>query len=311
MAFRPRRRCAPSSFTLNPSVVWAGTQSGIFRSDDREEHWLPLGGQAEGRDVWCLSCDPTDPDVLFAGFDPCAIERSTDGGASWQRMRTDAVEFPHVTTTTPPLVKRVIGIAVDPTCPSDVYAAVEVGGLLGSRDGGESWTSLIDAPYVRNNTLDLHAVALSAAGPGSVFIASQIALFRGARRGTRWERLPLEDMFPGGAYCRDVVVAPDDPTRLWAAASAWGGAAPPGTVERGALFRSSDTGGTWERVDLGETPAHRILRIAIDRADPNLVCCVTARGRLYLSRDGGRAWAAEQLPAELSARRHPYRVAMG
>jgi photosystem II stability/assembly factor-like uncharacterized protein len=295
----------------HPSVLFAGTQLGVYRSDDRGEHWQPLGVPREGRDVWSLACDPSDPNVLFAGFDPCAIERSDDGGAHWKRMNTEAVVFPHITTTTPPLVKRVIGIAADPSNARDVYAAVEVGGLLGSRDGGESWVSLIDAPYVRNNTLDLHAVAVSRAAPGDVFIASQIALFRGRERGRRWQRLPIEEMFPGGAYCRDVVVAPDGTARMYAAASAWGGAAPAGTREVGALFRSGDAGDTWQRLDLGEIPTQRILRVAIDRAAPTFVCCTTSRGRVYSSPDAGETWTSDQVPLELSPRRHPYCIACG
>ena len=35
-----------------------------------------------------------------------------------------------------PLAKRVIGIAADPSDPSDMYASVEVGGLLASRGRG-------------------------------------------------------------------------------------------------------------------------------------------------------------------------------
>ena len=86
-----------------------------------------------------------------------------------------------------PICKRVIGIAIDPSDPQDMYAAIEVGGLLGSRDGGASWTSITNGPYVRNNTLDLHGVQVSAAEPGVVHIVTQIAMFRGRNRGQLWE----------------------------------------------------------------------------------------------------------------------------
>jgi hypothetical protein len=167
----------------NPAVLYAGTQYGPYRSDDRGERWEALDTPREGRDVWSLACHPENPDVLYAGYEPCSIERSEDGGARWQRMDTDGVVFPHITTYMPPLAKRVIGIAADPSNPRDLYAAIEVGGLLGSRDGGESWTSLIDGPYLRNNTLDLHAVQVSPATPGTVYIATQVAMFRGRDRG--------------------------------------------------------------------------------------------------------------------------------
>src|SRR5687767_13904991 len=128
----------------DPTVVYAGMQNGVYRSGDRGAHWEPLDAPREGRDVWSLASHHENPDVLYAGYEPCGIERSENGGASWQRMDTTGVVFPHITTYMPPLAKRVIGIAADPSNPLEMYAAIEVGGLLGSRDGGESWTSLID-----------------------------------------------------------------------------------------------------------------------------------------------------------------------
>ena len=111
----------------NQAVVYAGTQHGVYRSDDRGEHWEPLGTPGEGRDVWSLAGHPERPDVLYAGYEPCGIERSEDGGASWERMDTSAVVFPHITTYMYPTAKRVISITADPTHPAEMYAAIEVG----------------------------------------------------------------------------------------------------------------------------------------------------------------------------------------
>ena len=198
------------------------------------------------REVWSLVAHPSDPDTIFAGYEPCAIARSTDGGDTWEEMDTSGVIYPHITTYMPPLGKRVIGMAIDPVDPSNMYAAIEVGGLLASHDGGETWKQLMDGPYVRNNTLDLHHVQVSAAEPGTVHIATQIAMFRGLNQGTRWEHVGVQDMFVGGSYCRDLLVAPDDPSTIYLASGAGGGAAPPDTVPEGALFRSRDVGRTWE-----------------------------------------------------------------
>ena len=144
----------------------------------------------------------------------------------------------------PPLAKRVIGIAADPSNPQDMYASVEVGGLLASRDGGESWESITDGVYVDNHTVDLHGVKVSQAAPGVVYIIAQIAMFRSRDRGHHWEHVRFGEMFPGGSYCRGLTIAPDDPKTMYLAAGAGGGSAPPGTKEAGALFRSQDIGET-------------------------------------------------------------------
>jgi photosystem II stability/assembly factor-like uncharacterized protein len=295
----------------NPSVLFAGTQQGLYRSADRGDHWEPLGTPSDGRVVWSLACHPENPDVLFAGYEPCGVERSKDGGASWERMDTEAVVWPHITTYMPPTAKRVLGIAVDPSNPGDVYAAIEVGGLLGSRDGGETWSSLIDGPYVRNNTLDLHAVAVSAAAPGTVYCAAQIGLFRGRDRAAHWEHVQVDEMFPGGSYCRDLAVAHDEPRVMYLAAGAGGGAAPSGTQEAGALFRSPDAGESWQRLDIGAVPPSRMAKIGLDPANPSFICCAAMRGQLSYSQDGGSSWQQAHVPVELSRGRHIYPMVCG
>ena len=294
-----------------PSVVYAGTQRGVYRSGDRGEHWEALEAPRDGQDVWSLAFHPSDPDVIFAGYEPCSIYRTLDGGETWRQMDTERVHYPNVTTYMQPLAKRVIGIAADPSDPSDVYGAVEVGGLLASRDGGESWDSITDGLYVRNNTVDLHGVQVSAAAPGMVYIITQVAMFRSRDRGGRWEHVRFGEMFPGGSYCRGLIVAPDDPRTMYLAAGAGGGGAPQGTQEAGALFRSRDVGETWERIDIGGTPPSRMFQIAIDRAAPSNVFCCAGYGQFYSSGDGGDNWTGSEIPVEMSRSRHVYPMVSG
>ncbi len=210
----------------DPRIVYAGTQAGVYRSDDRGDHWEALEPAAEGTDVWSLAFHPTSPDVMYAGYHPFDIRRSEDGGATWRSTSTEGVVFPHITTQVPPFDKRVIGIAADPSDPNDVYAAIEVGGLLASRDGGDSWESITDGPHTDIHTLDLHGVTLSPAAPGTVYIITRIATFRSRDRGAHWEHVVMDELFPGGCYSRQLLVAPDDARTMYLATGA-GGAPPP------------------------------------------------------------------------------------
>lgn len=295
----------------NPATLYAGTQAGLYRTDNQGEHWTRLDAPHANMDVWSLAMHPDNPDVIFAGYDPCAIYRTEDGGKHWQQMDTTAVVYPHITTVMPPLCKRVIGIAIDPSNPLDMYAAIEVGGLLVSRDGGEHWHQLLDGPYVRNNTLDLHGVQVSAAAPGTVHIATQIAMFRGKNDGQHWEHVQVEEMFQGGSYCRDLLVDPHAPNTIYLAAGAGGGGAPSGTAEAGALFRSRDLGDTWDRIDIGDTPPSRMACVAINHAEPEHIVCCAQRGQIYSSHDSGTTWTAAQVPVELSRQRHIYAMTCG
>ena len=294
----------------DPSIIYAGTDKGPFRSDDRGDHWEAMG--APESDVWSLAFHPSNPDIVYAGYEPCAVYKTVDAGNTWYRTNTDKVSFPHITTYMPPLAKRVIGIAADPSSPDDVYGAIEVGGLIASRDGGESWEQLLDGPYIRNNTLDLHGVQVSSASEGTVFIITQVAMFRSRDRGQHWEHIQVEEMFPGGSYCRDLLVAPDDPSTIYLAAGAGGGGAPAGTQEAGALFRSRDTGESWERVNIGETPPRRMMQIAIDKTSGSYVYCCDYEGRVYSSTDGGISWGKfGKVPGDMDRYLHVYPMACG
>ena len=293
----------------NPAVIFAGTQDGPYRSDDRGDHWQPL--DAPKGDVWSLAFSPADPNVIYAGYEPCAIARSEDGGETWRAMDTSAVRYPDVTTYMPPLAKRVIGICADPSEPADVYGAIEVGGLIASRDGGETWRSLTDGLYRDNHTVDLHGVQVSAAAPGVVFIIAQVAMFRSRNKGGNWEHIRFAEMFPGGSYCRDLLVAPDDPRAIYLCAGAGGGGAPSGTQEAGALFRSRDAGETWQRIDIGDTPPGRMFQVAIDPNAPNKIFCTTNYGHFFASADGGETWTSHKIPLDLKRGYHIYPMVSG
>lgn len=293
----------------DPKVVYAGTQDGVFRSGDRGENWESTG--SEKGEVWSLAFHPNNSDIVFAGYDRGAICRSDDGGETWQKTHTADVVFPHITMHPTEIVKRVIGISFDPSNPQDVYGAIEVGGLVASRDGGEHWESITDGHYTRMGPVDLHGVQVNPSAPGLVYIITQLAMFRSRTRGSQWEFVPLEEMFPGGSYCRGLIVAPNDPNTMYLAAGAGGGSAPQGTEEEGALYRSRNAGETWDRVDLGDTPPSRMFQIAIDPALPSHVYCTAYRGEVYSSYDSGDTWSKSLLPVEASRARHVYPMVCG
>jgi photosystem II stability/assembly factor-like uncharacterized protein len=293
----------------NPAVIYAGTQAGVYRSEDRGESWTATDS-LQG-DVWSLAVHPHDPNMMFAGYDQGRVCRSEDGGASWRKMHTKSIVFPHITMHPHEIVKRVIGLAIDAHNPQDVYGAVEVGGLIASRDGGETWESITDGHYTRLGPVDLHGVQVNPSAAGLVYIITQLAMFRSRNRGRRWELVPIEDMFPGGTYCRGLIVSPDDPKTMYLAAGAGGGSAPPGTEEAGVVLRSQDAGETWTRVDLGEVVPSRMFQIAIDRLAPSRLYCCARDGQVYSSIDGGERWNQSQIPGEMSRGRHVYPMACG
>ena len=285
----------------HPEMVYLGTQDGPYRSLDHGASWERLGFPDTGKEVWAIHVHPRDPKVLYAGVSPVGVYRSEDGGDTWRRL-------PNVAQ--PERVKmafacRVMRLAVDPNHPDEVYAALEVGGAMRSLDAGHTWNdcsakllALAELPHLKSRIgsdtdtegmLDAHALCVSPAQPGTVFLAVRMGLFRSSDRGMSWQDMEVGRFSPL-TYGRDVRVSPHDPRTLYACLS------PASRSENGSLYRSQDLGQTWARFDHGHTPRSTMMGVALHAQDPNQVYCVTRHGQVFGTQDAGRTWRESLLP---------------
>jgi hypothetical protein len=199
-----------------PEVVYVGTQEGPYRSTDRGDHWERVNVPDHGFPVWSLLFHPQNPKVMYAGYENCEIYRSEDGGAHWQQLPVQ-VRFPEITVApgaNP--AKRVLMLAGSLTDPKVLYGAVEVGGIIRTRDGGKHWENLSHGQYLNDDTVDMHGVLVSRWRPETVFSISRAGLFRSIDNGDHWQSVRLEALNDKGqAYCRSIREVPGDPKTLW------------------------------------------------------------------------------------------------
>ena len=284
----------------NADVIYAGTQDGPYRSTDGGVRWERLGGFPDrGAVVWSLAFHPTRPDVIYAGTAPVALYRSEDGGERWQKLSAESPEHCFMGSDFPTRTTR---IAVDATRPDDVYAALEVSGVIRSSDGGESWTDLsqplIDLakePHLKSRIgsdtdaegmLDSHAIAV---GRGRVFLAVRMGLFESDDRGASWRDAKIGRFTPL-VYCRDVIVSPHDASVMYACLS------PAARSTDGSIYRSADGGQTWRRFDHGVKANATMMAATVRASDPRRVYCVSRCGQVFGTEDAGGSWREYRLP---------------
>ncbi len=172
-----------------------------------------------------------------------------------------------------------------------MYASIEVGGLLRSLDGGATWRNIIDGIYIDEGFVDIHSVVVNPDREGQLTIATRFGAFRSDDRGVHWRNLEAPLMRPVGSYCRVLRYAPNDGNALYlAAANDFDG-------DRGALFISEDNGGSWLKAEPGVSLKTPIFGLAVDPNNPDNVFYSSKIGQLVYSRDRGKSWAVNPLPA--------------
>ncbi len=122
-------------------------ERGVYRTTDGGATWELVLRRNETTGAVDLVMDPSNPDVLFAGFwdvqrsswgltsggPGSGMFKSTDGGDTWTEL-TDRPGLP-----TRPWGK--VGVSVSGADPNRIYAIIEArdGGVFRSDDGGQTW----------------------------------------------------------------------------------------------------------------------------------------------------------------------------
>ena len=138
------------AFAVHPrdqGTVYAGTDTGIYRTGDGGDSWEKLESPMNEVPIWALAVDPVDPDTIFAGTRPSALFRTRDAGRTWDKLSVELVdECPNV------VVPRVTALLVDPEDHGSIWAGIEVDGVRHSADGGDTWKRWTRESRTRTST---------------------------------------------------------------------------------------------------------------------------------------------------------------
>ena len=236
---------AVTSVMAREGVILAGTQDGIFRSDDGGRTWTDASRGLSQRHVRWLAYHPDISDCEFAGTEPAALFVSHDGGDRWREARevADLRDKHGWWLPYSPEAGCVRGFAFSG---ARAYAAVEVGAALRSDDTGETWHLVggsdgqpkFGLPQAGLIHPDVHSINVHPSSPDIVFAPTAGGLYYANDGGERWTCL-FE------CYCRAVWLDPDDVDHL-----IFGSANGP-SGQNGQIWETHDGGATWQTAARG------------------------------------------------------------
>jgi photosystem II stability/assembly factor-like uncharacterized protein len=233
-----------TSVIAREGAILAGTTDGVFRSDDLGQTWQDASEGLVERHVRWMAYDPSISDREFVGTEPATIFASRDGGATWHECPEVAQLRDRLHWSLPysPEAGCVRGFAFHER---RVYAAVEVGGVLRSDDGGATWAMALSGVGHREPLVhpDVHSIAVHPSSPDLVFAPTGGGFYRSDDGGATWTRLYA-------CYCRAAWLDPADPDHLVLG--------PAQSVDyNGRIEETRDGGRTWQPASLGlEVPWH-------------------------------------------------------
>lgn len=296
-----------------------GTRKGAFilTSDEHRKNWDIAGPHFAGWEIYHAKGSPADPDRLYAsqssGWFGQIIQRSDDGGATWNPMGNEFAYDGELTTHQwydgtqhPWEFKRVWHLEPSLTDPDTVYAGIEDAGLFKSVDGAKSWQELGSLRSAKGplwapgaGGMCLHTIILDPSDPDRIFVAiSAAGAFRTDDAGASWKpinhglkspwELPDPDAEVGHCVHR-IAMHPSRPQTLF-------------MQKHWDVLRSDDSGDNWREVS-GNLPSDFGFPIAVHAHEPETIYVVPIKSdsehyppdgklRVYRSKSGGEEWEA-------------------
>jgi photosystem II stability/assembly factor-like uncharacterized protein len=305
----------PSSGTIYAAAASEWHGSAVWRSTDRGETWTlsseGLAYENGDRKLSKVSTLAVRPDGrVLVGVAAPGIFESSDGGETWSLLSTLAgqpgSEMWDDPANQPPGHLGISGLMPDRDDASRFWAIVQGIGIFETQDDGTSWAPRnkgLRAEWPRPHDevgFCVHPLVRLPADGDRMYQQNHCGMHRSTDGGHTWtevtEGLPSDFGFAAAAHPHDrdtFYVVPLDPGH--------GRTMPDG---RAAVWRTRDTGETWQRLDRGlphENAYVGVLRqgMAIDSHDVPGLYVGTSTGQVFASADEGESWSeiASYLPS--------------
>lgn len=268
----------------NHDVLYAGSRGeGVWMSTNCGRDWTRLAFPEA--DVFSLAVSPVDG-AVYVGTEPSKLFVSRDEGRSWRELEALQKIPSKPTWSFPPRpwTSHVRSIAPNPHDAGLLLVGIELGGLMRSEDGGETWSD--HRPGAQK---DVHTLAWHPTVAGRAYEAGGGGAAWSRDGGLSWQRA---DEGRDRHYTWALAVDPHDPDWWYVSANPSARLAHYGAENAQAYVYRSRCGGPWEPLDGGlPQPLDSFpYALAMSSISPFVGL---GDGRIYRSEDRGDHW--EQL----------------
>ena len=264
----------------DPNTLYVGTtDEGIFKSEDGGGTWEKLSGIEHPR-VTAIAVSPSDG-VVYAGTEPSSLFVSRDGGDSWRELE-GMRKLPSAPTWSfppRPWTSHVRAIALSYTDPNLVVTGIELGGILRSTDGGETWQDQRPGAQA-----DCHSLSAHREVPELLYEAGGGGFAQSTDFGDSWRGAD------GGMdlhYVWGLAADAEDPSLVYTSAASGPGRAHGRGPSNATIYRRSGNG-QWQAVleDLAEFP----YALSQDPQTPGALYAGLKDGTILHGTDAGAKW---------------------
>jgi len=276
-----------------------------------------IGPAIMGGRVSEIALDPKDPATFYVALGTGGVMKTSDGGATFEGIFEDEAVAAIGAIAVAPSDSKVVWVGTGEA--NDRNSSSWGNGVYRSTDGGEKWThvGLKESKFIAR-------IVVHPTDPNTAWVAAvgdlwnaggERGLFKTTDAGKTWRVvLAAPEPYQNKVGCGDVMLDPSDPNTLYATLYArqrkpWSfvyGPAFTDGKDLGGIFKSTDGGATWRKLEKGLPGATGRIGLAIYAKNPKIVYAIvqsdeggtsgimeiqSKRGGVFRSEDGGESWA--------------------
>jgi photosystem II stability/assembly factor-like uncharacterized protein len=284
-----------------PKTVYAATTEGFWMSSDGGKTWA-LTTQ-KNLEINSISVHPSDPNKVFIGTNNYGVMVSHDGGKSFAQTNDNFTS------------RLTYSVTADIERPNRLYATTQntaTGGgfVFTSNNGGQTWE--------QNKTLDVtriapFAILQDAANPNTMYLGTNVGIFRSLDRGTTWVQLKAaktatttkkkttaktKTTTATTTVQPKLIPALNEKVKVLVNTGDGKNGVFAGTDS--GLYRSYDVTKGWEKISFAPDIDTSIFVVYVSPNLPGTIWVGTATSGLIVSNDDGKTWnRVEDIPKNI------------